>query len=137
GAIDFTTIEVWTKQGLVTFYLLFAMEVATRRVHFVGCTTNPHGAWMKQIARNLTDSDDGFLLGTRYLLMDRDTKFCAAFRSLLEDSGVKPVRLPALSPGKKSSGAGQSSDYRGRRSRTNDWQGPMSRAAGPRAAILL
>jgi putative transposase len=36
GAIDFTTIEVWTKSGLVTFYLLFAMEVATRRVHFAG-----------------------------------------------------------------------------------------------------
>ena len=98
GAIDFTTIEVWTKRGLVTFYLLFAMEVATRRVHFVGCTTNPNGAWMKQSARNLTDSHDGFLLGTRYLLMDRDTKFCEAFRFLLEDSGVKPVRLPARSP---------------------------------------
>ena len=37
GAIDFTTIEVWTKSGLVTFYLLFVMEVATRRVHFAGC----------------------------------------------------------------------------------------------------
>jgi len=98
GAIDFTTIEVWTKQGLVTFYLLFAMEVATRRVHFVGCTTNPHEAWMKQSARNLTDSIDGFLLATRYLLMDRDAKFCAAFRLVLERSGVKPVLLPARSP---------------------------------------
>ena len=36
GSIDFTTIEVWTKGGLVTYYLLFVMEVATRRVHFVG-----------------------------------------------------------------------------------------------------
>jgi len=98
GAIDFTTVEVWTQSGLVTFYLLFAMEVATRRVHFVGCTTNPHEAWMKQVARNLTDCHDGFLCGTRYLLMDRDTKFCSVFRSLLEDSGVKPVRLPARSP---------------------------------------
>jgi hypothetical protein len=41
GAIDFTTIEVWTKGGLVTFYLLVVMEVATRRVHFAGCTTSP------------------------------------------------------------------------------------------------
>ncbi len=98
GAVDFTTIEVWTKQGLVTFYLLFAMELATRRVHFVGCTTNPHEAWMKQIGRNLTNYHDGFLLDTRYLLMDRDTKFCSVFRSLLEDAGVKPVRLPARSP---------------------------------------
>ena len=42
GAIDFTTIEVWTKGGLVTFYLLFVMELATRRVHFAGCTPNRH-----------------------------------------------------------------------------------------------
>jgi transposase len=41
GAIDFTTIEVWTKSGLVTFYLLFVMEVASRRVHFSGGTTSP------------------------------------------------------------------------------------------------
>jgi hypothetical protein len=97
GAIDFTTIEVWTKSGLVTFYLLFVMEVATRRVHFAGCTTIPDERWMKQVARNLTDSCDGPLLGTRYLLMDRDTKFSAAFRSILGDAGVKscgcqPVR---------------------------------------------
>ena len=98
GAIDFTTIEVWTKSGLVTFYLLFVMEVASRRVHFSGCTTSPDEKWMKQVARHLTDSVDGSLLGTRYLLMDRDAKFSAAFRSLLEGAGVKAVRLPARSP---------------------------------------
>ena len=38
GAIDFTTVEVWTKGGLVTFYLLFVMQLKTRRVHFAGCT---------------------------------------------------------------------------------------------------
>jgi transposase InsO family protein len=96
GAVDFTTIEVWTKGGLVTFYLLFVMEVATRRVHFAGDTANPGEAWMRQIARNLTDSFDGFLLGTRYLLMDRDTKFCEAFRSILKP--VNAVTLPARSP---------------------------------------
>ncbi len=53
---------------------------------------------MKQIARNLTDHFDGFLLGTRYLLMDRDSKFCDSFRNTLEKSGVKPVRLPPRSP---------------------------------------
>ncbi len=42
AAIDFTTVEVWTKGGLATFYLLFVMELKTRRVHFAGCTTNPH-----------------------------------------------------------------------------------------------
>jgi transposase InsO family protein len=98
GAIDFTTIEVWTKSGLVTFYLLFVMQVATRRVRVAGCTTNPDERWMKQVARNLTDNCDGPLLGTRYLLMDRDAKFSAAFRSILADAGVKAVRLPPRSP---------------------------------------
>ena len=61
AAIDFTTVEVWTKNGLVTFYLLFAMELTTRRVHFAGCTANPNEAWMKQAARELTACADGFL----------------------------------------------------------------------------
>jgi transposase InsO family protein len=98
GAIDFTTIEVWTKSGLVTFYLLFVMQVASRRVHLAGCTTSPDEKWMKQVGRNLTDSSDGFLTGTRYVLMDRDAKFSAAFRSILESSDVKAVRLPPRSP---------------------------------------
>ena len=38
GAIDFTTVEVWTKKGLVTYYLLFVMKLSTRTVHFAGCT---------------------------------------------------------------------------------------------------
>ncbi len=74
------------------------MEVATRRVHFAGCTVNPNEDWMKQIAKNLTDPIDGFLLGTRYLLMDRDDKFCDTFREILKQSGVNPVRLPPRSP---------------------------------------
>jgi transposase InsO family protein len=98
GAIDFTTIEVWTKSGLATFYLLFVMEIATRRLHFAGCTTSPDEKWMKQVARNLTAAVDGSLLDTRYLLVDRDGKFSAAFRSLLEGDGVNAVRLPARSP---------------------------------------
>jgi putative transposase len=76
AAIDFTTIEVWTKFGLMTHYLLFAMRLATRRVHFVGCTIHPDGPWMTQMARNLTDAFDVFLRQPlRYVLMDRDTKF--------------------------------------------------------------
>jgi transposase InsO family protein len=98
AAIDFTTIEVWTKGGLVTFYLLFVMELKTRRVHFAGCTPNPNEAWMKQMARNLTDPIDGFLLGKRHLLMDRDGKFCPAFRAALKNEGVEPLLLPPRSP---------------------------------------
>jgi putative transposase len=106
GAIDFTTIEVWSKSGLVTFYLLFVMEVATRRVHFAGCTTNPDEAWMKQVARNLTAFGDGFLEGKRYVLMDRDTKFSAAFRAILQDAGVNAVRLPPRSPNLNATSSG-------------------------------
>ncbi len=98
GSIDFTTIEVWTRGGLVTYYLLFVMEIATRRVHFAGCTPNPHEAWMKQIARNLTDVVDGFLNGKRYVLMDRDGKFCPTFQAMLRAEDIEPVVLPARSP---------------------------------------
>ena len=53
---------------------------------------------MKVIARNLTDSFDGFLLGKRYLIMDRDMKFCQEFQGVLEREEVKSVRLPPRSP---------------------------------------
>ena len=74
------------------------MEIATRRVHFAGCTPNPTEPWMKQIARNLTDAEDGFLNGKRYLIMDRDGEFCPAFREILKSEGVEPVLLPPKSP---------------------------------------
>jgi transposase len=98
GSIDFTTIEVWTSKGLVTYYLLFVMEVASRRIHFAGCSVNPKSDWMCQIARNLTDPFDGFLLDTRLLLMDRDGVFCPKFRQMLDSEGIRCLRLPAHSP---------------------------------------
>ncbi len=98
AAVDFTTVEIWTSSGLTTFYLLFAMELSTRKVHLAGCTVHPNDAWMKQTARELTNHFDGFLLNTNYLIMDRDTKFCDSFRGFLSDEGVKPVRLPPRSP---------------------------------------
>jgi putative transposase len=98
AAIDFTTIEVWTKGGLVTYYLLFVMEVATRRVHFAACTPTLGDEFMKQIGRNLTDPFDGFLRDQSYVLMDRDSHFSSAFRTILKEADVEPVRLPAKSP---------------------------------------
>jgi hypothetical protein len=98
ASIDFTTIKVWTKSGLRTFYLLFVMEIATRRIYFAGCTINPDEDWMLQVGRNLTDSEEGFLRNKRYLLMDRDKKYDEMFRSILAGSGVNPVRLPRKSP---------------------------------------
>jgi putative transposase len=98
AAVDFTTVEVWTKGGLATYYLLFAIKVATRRVCFAGCTLSPDGAWMKQVAKNLTDSIDGFLNDSRYLLMDRDTKYSEGFCQILKQENIQCVRLPPKSP---------------------------------------
>jgi len=98
AAIDFTTIEVWTKSGLTTFYQLFVMELSTKRVHFAGHTANPEDNWMMQVCRNLTDFEDGFLRDKNYILMDRDQKYSESFRTLLKESGTMPVRLPAKSP---------------------------------------
>jgi len=98
ASVDFTTIEVWTRSGLTTCYLLFVMELISRRVHFAGSTTNPDESWLLQVARNITDAEKGFLRGKKYLLMDRDTKFSEAFRVILQEAAVKAVRLPPCSP---------------------------------------
>ena len=98
AAIDFTTMEVWTKGGLVTFYLLLVMELKTRRVHLAACTCSLGDDFMKQIARNLTDPVDGFLKDKKYVLMDRDSNFSGAFRAILQEVDVEPVRLPAKTP---------------------------------------
>ena len=98
ASIDFTTIEVWTRRGLVTYYLLFVMELETRRVHFAGSTTNPDEPWMLQIGRNLSDAEDGFLRRGQHLLMDRDSKYSEQFRLTLEQGRVEGVRLLPRSP---------------------------------------
>ena len=98
AAVDFTTVEVWTPRGLVTFYLLFVMHVATRHVHFAGCMANPDGPRMKIVAKELTNYEDGFLNGNKYVLMDRDTKFTQEFRDILKLEGIESVVLPPKSP---------------------------------------
>jgi putative transposase len=98
AATDFFTVEVATWHGLVTYYVLVVMELATRRVQIAGITPHPTAAFMQQCARQLTDPFDGFLLGKRYLIHDRDTKFTQAFDGLLKDTGVEPILLPPRSP---------------------------------------
>jgi putative transposase len=98
AATDFFTVEVATWHGLVTYYVLVVMELATRRVQVAGITPHPTAAFMQQCARQLTDPFDGFLLGKRYLIHDRDTKFTQAFDTLLKDSRVEPILLPPRSP---------------------------------------
>src|SRR5229473_6816918 len=91
AATDFFTVEVATWHGLVTFYVLVVMELATRRVQIAGLTPHPTAAFMQQWARQWTDPFDGFLLGKRYLIHDRDTTFTQAFAALRKASGVEPV----------------------------------------------
>ena len=98
AATDFFTVEVWTPRGLATYYVLFIIHLSTRSVHIAGVTTAPNGAYMKQMARNLTDVSDGLLLNSRYLIMDRDTKYTEEFRDHLDREGVKPVRCPVRAP---------------------------------------
>ena len=98
AAGDFLSVEVWTGKGLVTHYLLFVINLADRLVHVAGITTNPTEAWMLQIGRSMTDVIDGTLLGKRYLILDRDTKYSAAFRKVVGESGTAVIRLPPRSP---------------------------------------
>jgi transposase InsO family protein len=95
---DFFTVEVLTLKGLVTYYVLFFIHLESRRVSLAGMTPYPGHEWMEQQARNATMEEWAFLRGCRYLLHDRDTKFCASFRELIESGSVKTIRLPARSP---------------------------------------
>jgi transposase InsO family protein len=91
-------VEVLTLHGLTRYFVFFVMELKTRRVHIAGIVHQPHGGWMMQVGRKLLDAVGGFLLGKKYLILDRDPVYTAQFRRLLRDSRVKPVRLPAKSP---------------------------------------
>jgi transposase InsO family protein len=98
AACDFFTTEVWTPRGLVTYYTLFLIDLNSRRVHIAGSTPNPGEAFMAQVARNLTDAVDGFLLPHRFLICDRDGKFTPQFHRILKDSGVDTVLTPYRAP---------------------------------------
>src|SRR5260370_1309191 len=73
-------------------------ESQGRRVSIAGITDRPDACWMRQVARNATFEELGYLSGCRYVLHDRETKFCAEFRETLAAGGVKCLPLPARSP---------------------------------------
>src|SRR5690606_27786874 len=85
AASDFFTVDVWTKRGLVTHYVLFVIHHATRAVEIAGVTTNPDGNFMARVARNLTDNVDGFLRNIKHLILDNDRLFTAKFSSILDE----------------------------------------------------
>jgi transposase InsO family protein len=98
AAADFFTTEVWTARGLVRHFTLFVIDVATRRVHVAGTTAHPTSAWMEQMARNLTDCEEGFLTGKRFLVIDRDAIFSPRFKSIIRDSGVEVLLTAHQAP---------------------------------------
>ena len=98
AAADFFTVEALTWRGLVTYSVLFFLEIRSRRVWLGGITRHPDSAWMQQVARNATMEETGYLNGCRYLLHDRDKKFGGEFATTLAAGGVECVALPARSP---------------------------------------
>jgi putative transposase len=95
---DFFTVEVLTWRGLATYYVLFFLHLDSRRVTLGGITRHPTEAWMTQIARNAVEETSGCLRARRYLLHDRDSKFCASFKDVLRSEGVNCLALPPQSP---------------------------------------
>jgi hypothetical protein len=98
AAADFFSVEVLAWRGLVTYYVLFFIAVGTRRVCLGGITRHPDAGWMEQVTGNASMQDSGYLNGCRYLLHDRDQKFCRQFRETLAAGGGQCLPLPAQSP---------------------------------------
>ena len=98
AAADFFTTEVWTWRGLVTYYTVFVMDLASRRVHVLGSTPHPGDVFMGQIVRLVTAADDGVLIGHRVLICDRDRKWSGAVRQRFGDAGIRVVLTPVRAP---------------------------------------
>jgi putative transposase len=94
-ACDFFTVDtVWLRR----LYVLFFIELDTRRVHLAGVTTNPNGAWVAQQARNLL-----LMLGERerrlrFVLQDRDAKFIRSFDDVFHSEGAEALVTPVRAP---------------------------------------
>jgi putative transposase len=92
-ACDFFCVET---VRLKTLYVLFFIELSTRRVHLAGVTANPNLAWVTQQARNLAIDDR--LNEARFLIRDRDAKYSGPFDEVFRSEGVRVIRTPIRAP---------------------------------------
>ena len=94
-ACDFFTVDtVWLRR----LYVLFVIDLGSRRVHLAGVTAHPTGPWVAQQARNLLLELGDRAAAFRFLIRDRDTKFTRAFDDVWRSTGVQiictPIRVP-------------------------------------------
>ena len=92
---DFLTVDTVFFKRL---YVLFFIELATRRVHLAGITTNPDGPWVTQQARNLLMQLDDQGVRPRYLIRDRDSKFTRDFDEVFRTQGIRVIKAPLQAP---------------------------------------
>jgi putative transposase len=97
-ACDFFSVEALGITGTVRHMVFFVIEIKTRADEIAGICVCPNEAWMKQVARNLTDPVDGFLRSATHLIHDRDPLFTDEWTVMLRTSGVECVAIPANSP---------------------------------------
>jgi putative transposase len=94
-AVDFFTVEtVWLQR----LYVLFFIELGSRRVHFAGCTLHPSRLWVTQQARQLTWMFSERADPIRFLIRDRDHAFTPSFDAVFRSDGVEIVRTPVRAP---------------------------------------
>jgi len=93
---DFFSVELLIKGKLVRCMVLFAIDVATRKVEILGLHAQPNGPWMEQIARKVS-GEGGFFAGKKYLIHDRDPLYTDKCDSILKAAGVQVVKLPPRS----------------------------------------